>query len=793
MNHSNVSQSSLNDNNYYDINLNNQKKLPNSKKKFSSMPPPRRVTSVSSLCTLNEIPDVKRPGDYYINKLSNSSLNLVQKSPIPPPMPNNLNMRPVSGESIISLQSNLLDDYLLANSSQFDPESRLSSLTSNSLTSPLDSPSVNQDSTDDLDLNNLSLDNVNSSLSTINLKSENTPNPRPIKSLSTSNINNANRSPSLPQRSPSIPNLVRTKSKFLNAKEAKQRKLLRKKAYDDSENDDIILSNDLDLVFNVPIIKNNARLFINSNGSKMLSHSDLVTEKSNYHYSLKNSTPSSQPFPLPGLDSSVLDESHNSSFDDSLEITQNITDFYSQSSESLTKAMKSNRKQDLMYKLPNFVKSQSSVDDLNLMSPEKLNFLDQTRPINLPPKKSNDKLKHNKQISRVISNIETNQRHSTEGKKKLVEKLMVNQKLWIKFMTTNYSDLNQFNKKVQYEKFAIRKLNWDSVCPNSVKFDYFSKILSLNLSSETINEIDRLYTQLNSKFQNMTDDLMSIKDNEFDQVIKTTMKRPLYSSILKELDSEFDYEKFEANYRIILYLKFLSPDGLAKIDEIFLIPMFLLQFKDASVSEIFKLVELFNLQIFNREFFNNLNNNLKSWSNDAGSGNSSFVTKFLSKFNDITEFQGLNSINVFEILLQFNDKMPLSLSAPSTPIINQHHSFQSPTSPSSQQLDSPPTTNHSIDENLCDLSSYNSSTFNLMSNFLQLLLIYSSSPKTKVRNFLKIFESLMVVVFKYYHINWNTYGELIRSNKSIKINNSSDSLVNLESFMDKWKDVFRRI
>lgn len=790
MNHSNLSQSSLNDNNYYDINLNNQKKLNNPKKKFPN--PPRRATSVSSLSTLNEIPDVKRPGDYYINKLSNSSLNLIQKSPLPPAIPTLAN-RPVSGESIISLQSNLLDDYLLVNSSQFDPESRLSSLTSNSIISPLHSPTLNQDSTDDIELNNLSLDNINSSLSTINLKNENNINPRSIKSLSTSNINNTTRLPSIPQRSPSIPNLIRTKSKFLNAKEAKERKILRKKAYDDSENDDIILSNDLDLVFNVPIIKNNPQLFMNSNGSKLLSHTDLVNDKNNYNYNFKNSSASAKPFPLPGKldhDSSIL---HDSSFDDSLEITQNITDFYNQSSDSFTKVMKVTRKQDLMYKLPKYVKSQSSVDDLNLMSPEKLTFLDQTRPINLPPKKSNDKLKHNKQFNRVISNIETNHKNNNEFKKKLVDKLMANQKTWNKFMNTNYADLNQFNKKVQYEKFVLRKLNWDSVCPSNVKFDYFSKVLSLNLSTETTNEINGMFDKLNSKFNDMSDDLKSIKDHEFDQLIESTLNRPLYSSIIKDLNDQFDDEKFKSDYKILLYLKFLSPEGLGKIDEIFLIPTLLFEFSDQPVSEIFKLVELFNHQIFNSQLFNCLNNNLKSWSNSGGASNSSFITKFLSKFNDLTEFDGLNSIKLFEILLQFNDKMPLSLSAPSTPIISQHYSFLSPTSPPAQQFESPTTNNNTIDENLCDLSSYTSSSLNLITNFFQLLLIYLTSPKTKVKNFLRIFESLMVVIFKYYHIGWNSYGELIRSNKSIKINNNSDALVNLDSFMEKWKDVFTKI
>ena len=44
-----------------------------------------------------------------------------------------------------------------------------------------------------------------------------------------------------------------------------------------------------------------------------------------------------------------------------------------------------------MYKIPNFIKSNSSLEDLHLISLEKLSVIDSTRPSHLPPKSMDER------------------------------------------------------------------------------------------------------------------------------------------------------------------------------------------------------------------------------------------------------------------------------------------------------------------------------------------------------------------------------------------------------------------
>ncbi|CUM46448.1 uncharacterized protein AC631_04604 [Debaryomyces fabryi] len=848
MNHANHSQSSLNDNNYYDISIgkNVSGNSMNGNKSFPSVYPPRRVGSLSSLLTLNES---KRPGDYYIQKMSNSSINLTGANSKSKHALNVAN-RPKSGESILSLQSNYSDETSLANSSQFDvPDSRLSSLTSNSLISPSQSPSHNlfcannnssantSGSTDSNDKTNDKIneenenedesnDQINSSLSTLTLKN---------KSIDSSSDLSYNQSPStsqvsrprlkassttnvIKQRPPklqtikSATSLQRTKTKFLSAKETKERQQLRKKLYDENDDDDDILANDLD-IFNVPVIKNHAELYINKNSSKYLSRHDLVTDDSKYNV---NTSTEMKPCPLPGRlnstsditrssnirsdisDDSILEESEHSfsfSTDNDGEISQNISNFYNQRSESFSKLMKMTREQDMIYKLPNFIKSQSSIEDINLISPEKINCLDQTRPINLPPKNNTDKSKHNKEFKRVLNNYENNTKLANETRKRISESIVNQQQQWFKLMM---SSKKEFNKKLTSDKAMVRKLSWESNCPDKFRYDFFMNALS-NDDDQTITNLKDSFQASQEKYSNLSHSIKVNKDIEFNNVIELILQRPLYDSIMKELheniEVNFNLDDFKNNLRHLLYIKSLSENGLRKQDEIFLIPFFLILFQNGNtMQEIYVLIELVNHNVLDDEFLKELNKSLGAWTNVNNFSSSSMLYKFLYKFNNPKEFENLNSIRFFEILIQINDKLPLSLSAPSTPIVSQsgQFSFTSPKTNGSESNNSSKT--NSIDQ-MNDLNiqnALNSSSYNLILKFLQLIIVYAHSKKTKSKNNLKVFQSFLMIIFQYYHINWNNFSELVKLNRSIKLNNSADQSANLDSFADKWKDVFKR-
>lgn len=854
MNHANHSQSSLNDNNYYDISIgrNVSGNGMNGNKTFPSVYPPRRVGSLSSLLTLN---DSKRPGDYYIQKMSNSSINLTGSNPKQKHTGSlNVANRPKSGESILSLQSNYSDETSLANSSQFDvPDSRLSSLTSNSLISPSQSPSQHQfgannnssanssanssnsaSESNDKTNNKIneenenedeSNDQINSSLSTLTLKNQSIDSnsdlsynqspsasqvvrPR-LKASSTTNVIKQ-RPPKL-QAMKSATSLQRAKTKFLSAKETKERQQLRKKLYDENDDDDI-LANDLD-IFNVPVIKNHAELYINNNSSKYLSRHDLVTDDSKYNV---NSSTDMKPCPLPGRlnstsdiscssnirtdisDDSILEENENSfSFgaDNDGEISQNISNFYNQRSESVSKLKKMTREQNMMYKLPTFIKSQSSIEDINLISPEKINCLDQTRPINLPPKTNTDKSKHNKEFQRVLNNYENNTKLFNESRKRVSESIVNQQQQWFKLMMSNKKE---FNKKLSSDKVMVRKLSWESNCPDKFRYEFFMNALSQD-NEQTITNLKNSFEASKNKYNNLSHSIKINKDIEFKNLIDVILQRPLYDSIMKEFNENsevnFSLDDFKTDFKYLLYIKSLSESGLRKQDEIFLIPFFLILLQNENtMQEIYVLIELINHEVLDGQFLKNLNKSFGAWTNVNNFSSSSILYKFLYKFNNLKEFENLNSIHFFEMLIQINDKLPLSLSAPSTPVVSQsgQFSFASPKTNGGDSNNSSKT--NSIDQ-MSELSiqnALNSSAYNLILKFLQLIIVYAHSKKTKSKNNLKVFQSFLMIIFQYYHINWNNYSELVKLNRSIKVNNSADQSANLECFVDKWKDAFKR-
>lgn len=890
MQHPNLSTNSLHDNNYYDISIS----LQASSKKYHHVYAPKRVGSMPSLA------DAKRPGDYYIQKLSNSSLHLPSSKP--PPLPSaasaNNTHRPISGDSILSLQSNLSDDISLVGSSPFDvPDSRLSSLTSNSIISPLDSPAINSyqfqhnnvsspnaNTSDNNSIDETTeehihvaprsaasrdvVENTNSSLSTITLKSPYTkskasdstsslsqisPSPRQMlgsrpKASSTVNIPHH---PPHPKRSASVssamPPLTRSATRYHTAKESKERKQMRKKVYDDNEYDDEILLNDLDFVFNVPVIKNHAEIYIKNDSSKFLSHSDLIGNNDGNKYNTGNFGPSSPStsrtsFQSPSrsnssrslgdvsrinnpsvvAENSILEEEEDqdrsleseyssaSFLSNDTEITHNISHFYNERSISFTKLAKQSREQNMMHKLPKYIRSQSSLEDLNLISPEKLEAADQTRPINLPPKSVNDKMKHNKEFHKVLTNFEASTKTNNESRKKLFEQFALNQQHWFKLMLS-LKDHQEFNKKLTNDKIAVRKLAWDSNVPDKNSYDFFHKVLLHQSTTETTNDIKNLFRASDAKYKSLSPQMRVSKDNEFNKIIDSVLDRPLFRSILEEFEespeSVFDLGKLKSNFKYLLYIHSLSETGLKKHDEAFLIPVFLILFPEQSVSEVNLIVELFNQQILSSKFLSELNKSLDKWSSLSSWSSANIIYKTLSKFSSLKEFEQLNANNFFQILTQINDKLPLSLSAPSTPITAQAGAFAMTSSPThnlpgnASGVSSPgisaTTSVSSLNDALQNLSTVNagftSSSFNLIVRFLQLLVVYANSPKSKNKNNLKVFQSFLLIIFKYYHINWNSYDELIRNNKSIRLNHSLEQAANLDSFADKWKDAFKRL
>lgn len=827
MYHPNVSLHSLNDQNLYEISIGALKL----KKKFPGMPP-RRVGLTSSLATLNE---TKRPGDYYIQRLANSSAHLPRTR------------RPASGISVTSSDASKdSDDVALLASSPFDPpDSRLSSMTMNTLylTKNTDGAISKPSSTENKPvLAEEDADRLSTSILTITLEKDAsaadltdvTPNrtvPPKLRSMSTSSILDLRLIVSLSKTRTASSSfmLTRSKTKYYNPKEKKERQQLRKKVYDDYDNDDDILPNDLDLVFNVPVVQTYGDIYRyrQHSSSSMLSHNDLSMEEDN-KYHPHSGMASMKPCPLPGrLNQSTLsvdttlgsmpEHAPYNVADESIEeenlfpfprdhdgeISQNISEFYGQRSMSYSKLVKQSREAHLVYKLPNYIRSQSSIDDLSLMSPEKLEMIDQSRPINLPPKCASDKAKHSKEFKRVLSGFELTSRHSTGARKKLGELFILNQQAWFKLMIT-INDDKEFAGKLSHEKGKLRAIAWESLISEKFCFDFFMKVLIMNSAKGYSDQVKENLAGLEIKYQTLSAQMKSMKDAEFEKVINLVLLRPMYKNFVQEVltlkDSEFDIETFRANYKHLLYLKSFSEGGLKKHHEIFVIPMFLIFFQTQETFEnICILIELFDKNIFNDEILGDLNKKLANWKDLSRLSTSSMTHKVLSKFESLKEFEYLNSVSFFELLIQLNDRLPLSLSAPSTPIVPQSGFTQ--LASAKQSAEGLESTSSGLEPNAAEtlaelnLSSiyYKSSSLSLVGIFLQLLVLYSNSPKSKKQNFLRMYQAFLLTVFKFYHINWNSTGELVGRNQSIRLNHTSDEMMNLDSFLDKWKEIFKKM
>lgn len=625
--------------------------------------------------------------------------------------------------------------------------------------------------------------------------------------------------------------LSRSKSGNYAAKESKERLQFRKKVYDEFCDDDDIMPTDLEhLVFNVPVIKNPHTLYhlnltssvnvskvTNANPKRasepsissetILSRRDLMMADGDTKYAgaqLSQQSARPKPFPLPGtIDTNiprydsdnrlqqqiprpVPRQSVGATHEDA-EITQNISTFYHQQVQDHFDHTKRERSPNSMNIIPTYVKSQSSLDDVHLISAEKLKFLDQSRPIHLPPKADADKQKHRKEITESMASFQSATQHLTESRRRLAEMQLTQQTLGAKLVQSlmDEQDAQSFNKKFANERHTLRKLVWKSSIPLLMLFSFFLKTLLLNAStSNTLLNIGHSYDLFKENYNHLSPSMKLSKDSEFSQTISRTLERPLIKSLLsasQESNPEFSVAKFESDLRFMMFIKSLSEEGLRKHEETFMLPVLLVMFSSTQLlRDIFCLLELIGQQVLTREVFSSLAARIGSWSESGG--NTSL------KHFDRTEFEGLNVNAVFDIILQLNDNLPLSLSAACTPV--QAHFFIP--DGSNTGANTPHDSQRSSMDTM-ELQKADSSALRLMFRLLLILIVYSNARKTRRKHIVAVFESMMLTVFQFYHINWNLYTELVRQNESIRLNKSSDHLENLMSFTNKWANAFKTI
>ncbi|RKP32004.1 hypothetical protein METBISCDRAFT_21910 [Metschnikowia bicuspidata] len=613
--------------------------------------------------------------------------------------------------------------------------------------------------------------------------------------------------------------LSRTKTRYYNPKEKKERQQLRKKLYEENNDDDAILFTELNL-FNVPVIKKHHEIYTEKQSSKssIFSRDDIVkVDDSNYN-AFKHPM---KPCPLHGLLSqsrvtrtgsdrrdsseSVTDDtsfsnlhmSSSHSIDTDEEVSRIISDFYELRSKSYLKLVRASRESHI-YNLPNYIRSQISIEDINLVSPEKLDVIDQSRPINLPPKSTDDISRHMKEIKRVLKGFEASTKSQSLNRQRNNESLVSVQQAWNKVLQA--ADSKELAHVLNSEKENLRSIVWLSHINDSLTFAFFYRTLLLGLGEEWVAQYSSEFAAVEQTHQALSERIKATKKVEFDAIIAHVMTRPLIRNFFYEVKScaqtDFSYSRFVEDFRHLLYLKSLSQGGLRKHHQTFLIPAFLILFRAESIRDVYLMIEMFDAEILLEKVFVDLAKRLSLWTNLLSMSYSSVVYKTLCQFSTLEEFESLHSSSIFELILQLNDRLPLSRSAPSTPIVSTGSYLAQKWGESQNDVSyTASTTSHSSKSLVSSVIPFSvpiSSSYQLLLTFLQLLVIYSRSWK-RDQNYVKLMESFLLTIYDSYHIGWNNSEELIKSNQSIRLNHSNDQWANLESFTTKWKYTFKKM
>ena len=612
--------------------------------------------------------------------------------------------------------------------------------------------------------------------------------------------------------------LSRTKTRYYNPKEKKERQQLRKKLYEENNDDDILFT-ELNL-FNVPVIKKHHEIFTEKQSSKssIFSRDDIAKVDDSKYNAFKHPI---KPCPLHGLLSqsrvtrtgsdrrdsseSVTDDTSFSnlhmssvlSIDTDEEVSRIISEFYELRSESYLKLVRASRESHI-YNLPNYIRSQSSIEDISLVSPEKLDVIDQSRPINLPPKSTDDISRHMKEIKSVLKGFEASTKSQSLNRQRNNESLVSVQQAWNKVLQA--ADSKELAHVLNSKKEILRSIVWLSHINDSLTFAFFYRTLLLGLGEEWVAQYSSEFAAVEQTHQALSERIKATKKVEFDAIIAHVITRPLIRNFFYEVKScaetDFSYSRFVEDFRHLLYLKSLSQGGLRKHHQTFLIPAFLILFRVDSVRDVYLMIEMFDAEILLEKVFVDLAKRLSLWTNLLSMSESSVVYKTLCQFSTLEEFESLHSSSIFELILQLNDRLPLSRCAPSKPIVSTGSYLAQKWGESQNDVSSnASTTSHSSESLVSSIIPFSvpiSSSYQLLLTLLQLLVIYSRSWK-RDQNYVKLMESFLLTIYDSYHIGWNNSEELIKRNQSIRLNHSNDQWANLESFTTKWKYTFKKM
>ncbi|CCK68865.1 Sbe22p KNAG_0B04300 [Huiozyma naganishii CBS 8797] len=257
--------------------------------------------------------------------------------------------------------------------------------------------------------------------------------------------------------------------------------------------------------------------------------------------------------------------------------TKNLSDVYIQSSSTLSKSKLTERTNSADV-LPIELKqaSDEGLEDLILISKDKLDMMSHSRPSWLPPKDVAEKRAHEKQISKSMSMASIDQLDRTSEREQRMIRDETNKQKFILLLDRDITRKSSLK--------SLKKMIWETALTADVRSKVYSEVLQGNAKIITSRYLES-YEQVLQLINKM--DFPKNKELEIDQSINRVIrtKRNGEDEISKDL-------------MLMLQLKSISSAGLLPGDEL-LFHHFLSDESFGSLKDVWEAVNLIQLACFN--------------------------------------------------------------------------------------------------------------------------------------------------------------------------------------------------
>lgn len=363
------------------------------------------------------------------------------------------------------------------------------------------------------------------------------------------------------QNKNALQNLIKQKEKFYDEQESQ---------IACGDNQSMIDDVDNCIIWNVPVVSSISNAFLSTMTAKK---HKMKMPQSKSHVSLSsnhlenglflnsNDVP---PLPIPGLQNTT-------DFQFIQQTSKNLSSIYQHSSMAYSKNKLMERTESADYLSLGFkIASDQGIEDLKLVSDDKIRLLSSSRPSWLPPKDSSEKKLHERQIMKAVSVASLEQLDKNREYEQRMRKNELNRSKIITLFSRGLIRASSLKD--------LRKIVWETPIPDDQRYNFYSTILQGDkfISEKFIDPISSLEKTLSGM------NFPLEKLNEIESMIGRIPSMEIH---------------IQEKLRHFLKLKSISTQGLVVGDEYLF--YHLLQNKALDIYQIWELVNMLQMTCFN--------------------------------------------------------------------------------------------------------------------------------------------------------------------------------------------------